>query len=214
MVDLGCHAGHGVGKNVSDALLFLRGRRADAFEAFVLDVLHRLRVREVPPYARMGVNATDAGHRGGCGVGGRLAAVERLSAGPARMAGAKARVRCRATAGAQSELRMEPNASIWYFPLAKVGAPFRPTRYHARLRTIFIQDVVLLDASQPEPRALPAAGRRQGRVPPVQNSPVQIPNGPLASAAFSGIVGVHVVTWWTCGRRCAPCGGSMGGVVL
>lgn len=315
MVDLGCHAGHGVGKNVSDALLFLRYFNhtgsliivADAFEDFVLDVLHRL--REVPPYARMGVNATGvfaALHRRDdlqmdlrglaqtwvaccagvwCGWGrretgycritrqrlgldanlthslpvppssapdGLFAQLLRASSSAAEPAGQRRarprpyvvpslradtlwrrhgrgrridlikvdvdlswkqigleglldesafsvmvievdaawggvlrpwnvsaldqlawlarkrgynsylKVRCRAAASAQSELRMEPNASNWYFPLAEIGAPFRPTRYHARLRpTVFIQDVVLLDASQPELRALPAIGKAE-----------------------------------------------------
>ena len=49
MVDLGCHAGHGRHRNVSDALLWLRSFNhsggvvmgVDVFEDFALDLQHR-----------------------------------------------------------------------------------------------------------------------------------------------------------------------------
>ena len=55
MVDLGCHAGHGVAKNMSDALLWLHHFNAsgsavlgvDAHEEFALDLQHRL---HAPPF--------------------------------------------------------------------------------------------------------------------------------------------------------------------
>ena len=59
MVDLGSHAGHGPGRNVSDALLWLRSFSesgslvigVDAFEDFALDLQHRF--DELEPFASM-----------------------------------------------------------------------------------------------------------------------------------------------------------------
>ena len=61
MVDLGCHAGHGRHKNVSDALLWLQHFHApgglvlgvDAFEDFSQDLQYRL--DHVEPYRSMAV---------------------------------------------------------------------------------------------------------------------------------------------------------------
>jgi len=58
MVDLGSHASHGVGRNVSDAMLWLDHFNAggsivlavDAIEDYALDLQHRF---DVPPYASM-----------------------------------------------------------------------------------------------------------------------------------------------------------------
>ena len=58
MVDLGCHAGHGKHKNISDALIWLdifpgSGMvvGVDAFEDFALDLQYRF--DHVPPYSEM-----------------------------------------------------------------------------------------------------------------------------------------------------------------
>ena len=58
MVDLGCHAGHGKHKNISDALIWLdifpvSGMvvGVDAFEDFALDLQYRF--DQVPPYSEM-----------------------------------------------------------------------------------------------------------------------------------------------------------------
>ena len=59
MVDLGAHAGHGLGRNISDALLWLDHFHApgsivlgvDAFEDYALDLEHRF--HDVPPYSAM-----------------------------------------------------------------------------------------------------------------------------------------------------------------
>ena len=58
MVDLGCHAGHGRHKNISDALIWLdifpgSGMvvGVDAFEDFALDLQYRF--DHVPPYSEM-----------------------------------------------------------------------------------------------------------------------------------------------------------------
>ena len=59
MVDLGSHAGHGIGRNVSDALLWLDHFHApgslvvavDAIEDYAFDLQHRM--DELPPYAAM-----------------------------------------------------------------------------------------------------------------------------------------------------------------
>ena len=63
MLDLGCHAGHGIDTNMSDALLWLdafgpgakpggRVVGVDVLEDFVID--HRYRFEHVAPYNRMG----------------------------------------------------------------------------------------------------------------------------------------------------------------
>lgn len=73
------------------------------------------------------------------------------------------KVRCRAAAHARSTTRMEPNASNWYFPLAEVSKAFAwTTRYNAMLRaTVFIQDILILDGSQPELLGLHAMAKEE-----------------------------------------------------
>ena len=75
------------------------------------------------------------------------------------------KVRCKATHQERDPHRMEPNGSNWYYPLHSPGAAFRPTRYNAVYRNsmVDVQDMVLLDAQQPDLTTLPGVAEVECR---------------------------------------------------